>query len=691
MKKIAYFLFLFLIPTLSFSKSIDLKTLEFVAKKAFIQRIPNYNPLIDEVSIKEISFVIENNDTLIALFQFSNNGFIIMSADDLISPVLAYSFENSLDFNNLAPGVKFWLEVYKNDILILRDLLLSRSEKVIAEWDNLLSNNSKGTNTVVVNPLITAKWNQDKYYNQYSPKDNGSPSGYDNRVPVGCVALAMSMIMYYYRYPVTGQGSHTNYSDYGSHAVNFSQQTYDYNAMIDELNSYNNEVAKLIYHCATSVDMMYAADGSGAYSQDVVGAVRNYFKYANNVTLLDRTGYTQANWLTQIKTSLNSKKPIYYAGSSTEGGHAFVCDGYDSDDLCHFNFGWGGSGNGYFSVGTSGTSVGGYYGSQKMIINFFPSTLPTINNNTTFVNATSGTLEDGSRVNNYSNNLDITYVIAPANATGFTINIQSLKSELGIDTLTFWKGNPSNGLLVGSYSGNIVNSNLTIQTDSLYITFKSNDNTTDEGWRINYKVSTANIGCSQIQIFTQASATFSDGSPIGDPYASESECIFQIRPVGAQNITLAFNRLDLSNEDLIEVYDITTSNRQYLDTYSGTTLPNIKTYPYKKIQVNFKSDNKIQKDGFEITYSINTDILESDNQIFTIFPNPASQQISIAFLNPIQEPSMGEIFDMIGNQIHSFRMVSQESTIDISDLPSGIYIIQIKTSQGNFNRKLIKN
>ena len=99
MKKFAYLLFLILVPTLSFSKSIDIKSLEIAAKNAFTQRIPNYNPLLDEISIKEISFVIENNDTLIALFQFSNNGFIILSADDGISPVLAYSIENGLDFN----------------------------------------------------------------------------------------------------------------------------------------------------------------------------------------------------------------------------------------------------------------------------------------------------------------------------------------------------------------------------------------------------------------------------------------------------------------------------------------------------------------------------------------------------------------------------------------------------------------
>lgn len=690
MKKITYFFLIFLLPLLSFSKSVERIIIEKVALNAYKQRVQSTNFLTNDLSIKERSFVVENRDTLMVLFEFTNGGFIIISADDVIAPVLAYSTENSVDFKNMAPGVSYWIEVYKNEILALKKIKSIGTDEILSQWNDLLLD-SKATTSIVVQPLITAKWNQNKYYNQYSPRDNSSPNGYDNKVPVGCVALAMSMIMYYYRYPESGQGTHTNYSDYGSHYVNYNLVTYDYNAMSDELTTYNGEVSKLIYHCATSVDMMYAADGSGAYTQDVPYAIKSYFKYSNNTSLLSRSSYTQATWLAKIKENLDSKKPLYYAGSSSEGGHAFVCDGYDSDGLCHFNFGWGGSGNGFFSIGTSGNSVNGYYESQRILTNFFPNSIPANTSSTIGITSTSGTIEDGSRVNNYTNNLDKTYILAPSNATSFYINIQNLKSELDVDTLSFWKGSPSNGLLVASYSGDLTNANFTVSTDSLYITFKTNENTTDEGWRINYHVSTSDEGCTQVQIFTTPSGTFSDGSLVGSPYAPETECAFHIRPPNTESITLSFSRFDLSPEDLIEIYDITTSNRQLIDSHTGSTIPAIKTYSCRKILVIFKSDNKNQKDGFVLNYAINTGIKETANQIFEIYPNPSTTYFVLRIKELETAPLQCTLFDMVGKQIDSYIIENSETTIDISNIPSGIYMVLVKNSVGSYATKLIKN
>jgi hypothetical protein len=687
MKKLSYLLLLILLPTLCFAKTIPTSTLEQYAIRAIQQKGLDIGNCI----IKEKQYIADGIDTLIAIYTFNNSGFIVMSADDHAIPVLAYSIENNIDFNNLPPAFTYWIDSYKNQIVEAKRENLLPSEEIINQWDNLILNESKNTTTVVIEPLIRSNWDQNKYYNQLSPVDNDSPTGYDNRVPVGCVALAMSTIMYYYRYPATGQGTHTNYSDYGNYTVNFAQQVYDYDAMQDELSHYNGEVAKLIFHCATSVDMSYAADGSGAYSFDVPAAMKNNFKYASTTTLLDRSSYNSSNWLTQIKNQLNSKKPIFYSGTSTEGGHAFVCDGYDSDDLCHFNFGWSGYGNGYFTVGTTTTSVGGYYSDQSIIINCVPATYPTISNSTTMINSVSGTLEDGSRINNYADNLDFTYIIAPQNATQFSITLQTIKSELGIDTLSFWKGNPSNGLLVGSYSGDLSNISINISTDSLYITFKSNGSINDQGWRLKYNVTTSTEGCSQVQIFTTAASTISDGSPIGSPYLPESECIFLIRPTGAQSITITFNRFDLNAEDNVEIYDITTSVRKHLNTYTGSTLPATKTYAIKKIQVNFKTDNKTEKDGFELSYTINNSIDESTKTNFIIFPNPAQNFVTVMLEDDPITPVTLLIFDAFGKQVKSIQLSTKESNIDISCLTSGLYLLRVDAANNTHTQKLIKN
>ncbi|MDR3047288.1 MAG: C10 family peptidase [Bacteroidales bacterium] len=36
---------------------------------------------------------------------------------------------------------------------------------------------------------------------------------------------------------------------------------------------------------------------------------------------------------------MQQELPVYYSGRKSSGGHAFVCDGYDAENLFHFNFG----------------------------------------------------------------------------------------------------------------------------------------------------------------------------------------------------------------------------------------------------------------------------------------------------------------------------------------------------------------
>jgi hypothetical protein len=133
-----------------------------------------------------------------------------------------------------------------------------------------------------------------------------------------------------------------------------------------------------------------------------------------------------------------------------------------------------------------------------------------------------------------------------------------------------------------------------------------------------------------VQVFTIPTATITDGSPVGDLYHAEAECSFLIRPTGAQNITLLFNRFDLSQEDHIDIYDITTTNKKHLDTYSGSTIPPAKTYNLRKIQVVFKSDNKSERDGFEMMYTINTNIDHADQSRFILYPNPSQDQCTLS-------------------------------------------------------------
>jgi len=320
------------------------------------------------------------------VFNAGNRGFIIVSGDDIVEPVLAYSVEAAFEPNNLPDGTRKWLENYKGQIREAIALQLEATEDIRQSWENLLQEGSPaGPLAGGVTPLISTKWNQLPHYNALCPYDNV----YRERTVTGCVATAMAQIMKFWSYPTTGSGFHSyNHSRYGTLSANFGSTTYDWSAMPNNVTSANNAVATLMYHCGVSVDMNYgvsATGGSGAYHTDVVTALKTYFGYSSGVKRELRSSYSQSQWISLLKNELNAGRPIQYAGYGSGGGHSFVCDGYDNNDFFHFNWGWGGSSDGYFSVNAlnpgnlgAGGGSGGFNSNQEIIVGI---SAPTVSQN----------------------------------------------------------------------------------------------------------------------------------------------------------------------------------------------------------------------------------------------------------------------------------------------------------------------
>ena len=342
---------LFLFPL--FAEKVPAEAVAQLGTTAYKQRCP----AATEVALKHIEFLTHEGDTLMALLHFNNGGFLLMSTEDAAFPILGYSTTNDFPLNNIAPATQHWIDDYKEQIIQIRKLGLSATEEISAMWRSLTPE-MKATRSEVVPPLIAATWDQSQFYNDLCPADPDAPFGYGGHVPNGCAALAMAMVIHYYRYPETGQGSHGYNSNYGYHFVNFGQQTYNYDIMPYSLTKACNEVAKLIYHCGVAINMNYSADGSGAGADAAKSALRDYYKYASDIDIKVRSregwgssGYTDQQWRELLKGNLNQHYPILYSGYTDEGGgHGFICDGYDEDNLFHFNWGWGGSGNGFFNI-----------------------------------------------------------------------------------------------------------------------------------------------------------------------------------------------------------------------------------------------------------------------------------------------------------------------------------------------------
>ena len=298
------------------------------------------------------------------VFNCQPKGFVIVAADDRMKPILAYSTESSFNLVAAEEGPRVFLDAYCCDLQTAIAENMEQSPEIQAQWLSLEQTGrlaNRGNRTI--GPLCTSAWHQTQLYNDQCPED---PEGYNGHVKSGCVANAMAQIMRYWEWPKTGVGQHSYYcygygsTSYGTLTANFGEAEYHYEVMPDFLDYTSPQyevdaVALLQYHAGVSVDMSYGPNASGAYTDDCVDAFIQYFRYANNTSRIDRDYYSDPQWIEVLVSEIDNGRPMLYSAYSytkdgTRGGHAFVCDGYDESQFFHFNWGWQGFDNGFYSI-----------------------------------------------------------------------------------------------------------------------------------------------------------------------------------------------------------------------------------------------------------------------------------------------------------------------------------------------------
>lgn len=293
-------------------------------------------------------------------------GYVVVSADDVATPLLGYSDFGKFDPANIAPSLRYWLEFYADQI-------------ASATKQEVLDKVMAPENFTPISPMTKTKWDQDSPYNDLCPTQNGK------KCVTGCVATAMAQTMKYYNYPAKGIGSNS-YSCSGQQlSVNFDQTEYDWDNMLDNYftGEYTDQqaqaVATLMYSCGVSVNMSYSPSESGASSYDAFAAMVNNFGYDKSMRMARREYFSDQQWQQMAYEQLQQYGPFLYGGAGSDGGHEFVCDGYSSDGYFHFNWGWSGMSNGYFllsaldpmSQGIGGNTSGFNY-QQDILINLHP-------------------------------------------------------------------------------------------------------------------------------------------------------------------------------------------------------------------------------------------------------------------------------------------------------------------------------
>ena len=310
-------------------------------------------------------------------------GWVIVSGDDRARPILAYGDEEYFDESEVPECVQDWLNGYVEQI------------ESIDNGSNVVEPEATSTSIIAatkskIAPLLgVMKWAQGLPFNQQCP--SYSTTDGTKYCPAGCVAIAMAQIMYYHK------------SNFGSKAIPaYTSKTDDLtvdrpalpattfnwaimNPWYDDAKSSSasaQEVQKLVKYCGQAVEMDYGKSSSGATSDR--NAFTYYFGYDKYSQQISRTDVSATTWENAIYTELAQGRPVYISARKLNGGHAFVCDGYDGAGLYHINWGWRGGKNGFFALnalsdgnsGGTGAASGeeGYTIKLQIIIGLEPST-----------------------------------------------------------------------------------------------------------------------------------------------------------------------------------------------------------------------------------------------------------------------------------------------------------------------------
>ena len=300
------------------------------------------------------------------------SGFVVIAGDNRFPPVLGYSVTGFFTAGNIPPAMQDWMSEMNREIAYLQSHHEARVHEPVKRQ-------------TPVGPLMTTRWSQDWPYNLYCPVY--TVSGGTEQAVTGCVATAMAQIMNYHQWPLQGRGSHSyfcnvNETDPTTLSADFSQSVYEWDKMLDFYDENSSEesctaVARLMSDAGISIDMNYGSS-SGAQESAVMTAATRYFDYSDKCYLLDRDLFDAEEWDQFLIDEIAAGRPVLYCGytysQGSLGGHAFVFDGFDTNGYFHVNWGWGGTGDGFFLVSYLAPSSGNNfkYG-QTAIFGFVPA------------------------------------------------------------------------------------------------------------------------------------------------------------------------------------------------------------------------------------------------------------------------------------------------------------------------------
>ena len=269
-----------------------------------------------------------------------NRGFVLVSADVQMPEVLGYSDEAFDSDKGLPPGLLEVMSGYAD---------LTSSEVNTRAAMALQSD---------VSPMLQTLWDQGDPYNRMCPKDGSF------RTQTGCVATAVAQVMKFYEWPAkTGKGI-IDYKTYRKGIpvkIDLSDYSFAWSSMLNAYekdkfsNAQANAVSKLMYAAGAASETDYSSSESGSTLFDSEMGLWRYFGYDKDMSLLLASYMSDERWLEILVSELNARRPVMMSANASgkNVGHAFVLDGCQEKGgnlYFHVNWGWSGSGNGYYMI-----------------------------------------------------------------------------------------------------------------------------------------------------------------------------------------------------------------------------------------------------------------------------------------------------------------------------------------------------
>ena len=603
----------------------------------------------------------------IYLFTNPQGGFVMVAADDAVRPILGYSLTGQFDPQRMPIQLVEWLGTYQQQIDWVRDNDGRSYATDVEAWKLLDSGQPlKDATTDTVAPLLTTHWDQDEPYNELCP----------GNTVTGCAATAQAQLMKYWNHPVAGYSSHSYvHPTYGQQSAEFGHTFYDWNNMPDQPtivspDNVRRAVATLMYHCGVSLEMDYGTaeeGGSGALGlfemegyPTINNALMNYFGYSRdmvvrykNMPMMGQT-FTNEEWRALLIADLRSNLPLVYTGAAVEGGHAFVCDGFDSREYMHFNFGWSGIGDGFFPVDSISPGVGGAGG-------------------------------------------NVTYTFNMQNAALFGV-VPDYDLRVSDTMLTFMSTGGTDSLILTLDP--TINSNWSMECNAAWLSPEHVD-FNDAGW-IHITVESFTVGTEREATITFRQGTKSVQVRVLQVNFDESEfCPLTVvmestRGEGWQDgahLTLqthsgyVFGTATLAEGELDSVLIPVAPHDVYAVWYPGGGADRYINYQVKN------QHGETMVDVERAYYNGGTHFIEwpcahvgiepnVENGTWTVYPNPANDVLHV---DGLPENGHIELYDALGRQV----AMQQQSPLKLDGLSAGTYLLRIVTAEGIALQKVI--